>query len=301
MSKIGKALYMAFAVIIVFLIFSSIIKSALFSASWFNPERTAFPVVFYSAAVDFIVLITIYSLIHNVRLYHGCFSDDITFLAGLSGIIAGWLTARGLSVLLSAIHDNGSKTTEITEKPGWGSIAIVVLTLAAIVITREIILRGFMYQYLSEGLGDTATTWGLPLIIALAAGHLERFTFVEFINIFLFNVFLCYGFRLFRDLWLPTAFVFTFYLTAFFTRMPIRELQFLQRANLLTGLERSWFGNEITIFAGIPLTLALLLMIFIVHNLSRRNMFKPFGEMLDYKPVVKRPRLYAVRDPYIRY
>jgi membrane protease YdiL (CAAX protease family) len=300
MTKTGKALYMSLAVLIIYLIFSSMIKNALFSVSWFKPDKTIFPIIFYSALVDFIVLVVIFSIVHEIRLYQGCFNDDVIFLGGLSGVFIGFLIAWLLSFFLNLV--NGREITNLASNPAMNRTLVVITTLAIIVISREMLYRGFLYQYLSNGFGDKIVTITLPLMITLVANNLARINLIEFINVFLFNVLLCYCFRAFRDLWLSTALALSFYIAAFFTRLPLRELAFLERPNLLTGIERSWFGNQTTVFAGLPLTFILLGIVLLAHVLiNHTGMIKANERLVYTRFPVKPSKLSTIRDPYIRF
>lgn len=298
MSRIGTALYMSLAVLIAFLIFTSMIKTALFSASWFNPDRTIFPVVFYSACMDFIILIVIYSLVSNVRLFPGAFNDDVSFIAGFAGLLAGWCLIKIVAILLAIIPaDNFSSVVHLAEKPGWDKILVVAVTIAVIAVSREILLRGFLFQYLARGFGEFAPTFAIPMLVAVFNGRLEHYSFIEGFNLFLFNVILCYCFRMFHDLWFPAALSFSFYMTAFFSRFPVRELSFLERPNIFTGLDHSWFGSELTIFAGLPMTIALIFLFFIMHGLVKNRKILPLPKDLDYpEDYLQGQRIRKVRN-----
>jgi len=119
-------------------------------------------------------------------------------------------------------------------------------------------------------------------LVAIFNGRLEHYGFVEAMNVFLFNVVLCYFFRIFHTLWLSTAFSISIYMTAFFSRLPVRELSFIERPNMLTGLERSWFGSEMTVFAGLPITLILTIMLFFLYGLVKHRKVLPIPDELDY-------------------
>ena len=292
MSKIGTALYMTLGILIAFLIFTSMVKTAIFTASWFKPDNTVFPVSFYSALVDFIVLVVLFSLIHNVRLYAGAFNDDITFVAGIVGAFIGWLVILSVRIPIAYMPNDAIDQSKILDKTNWETLAIVAVTLAMIVASREILLRGFIFQYLSRGIGETIPTFAIPLLLAIFCGRFEHYSVIEFINLFLFNVVLCYCFRFFHDLWLSSALSFSLYLTAFFSHLPIRELSFIERPNMLTGLEKNWFGSEVTIFAGIQMTIALAFLLFVMHGLMKHKRSLPLrDETLDYpEQRARRPR-----------
>ena len=296
MTRQGTALYMTLGVLIAFVIFSSLIKTWLFSAEWFKAEMTDFPVMFYYALIDFIVLIVLHSIIHNVRLFRSSFNDDLTFLSGLAGIVTGWFIIRILSVSLSQLYQSETiLDSKLASSPGFESMVVVFLTIAAIVVSREILLRGFMFQFLARGFGYGVSTWGIPFFVAMFAGRLEHYSVIEFVNVFLFNVLLCYCYRLFHDLWLPAALSISVYFSAFFMRVPVRELSFIERPNMLTGLERSWFGSEVTVFAGIPMTVILVGLLFLVRFIVKNKRIIPLEDALDYPEApVRRSRARSV-------
>jgi len=254
-------------------------------------------VLFYSGLVDFIVLIILYSLISNVRLFDGTFNDDASFLSTITGVAVGWISIRFLSVGLVSLYSGGLReVSELAERPGFEGIAQVFLTLFVVVISREILLRGFMYQFIARGIGDRFATLFIPLFVAIFAGHLEHYSMIEFINVFLFNLLLCYCYRLFKNLMLPATLALSMYFSAFMMRVPIRELEFLGRANLLTGLERSWFGSEITVFAGIPMTVILMFLLLITRYLVKNKRIIPCEDMLDYPETQVRARYPRSRN-----
>jgi len=298
MSRQGTALYMTLGVLIAYVIFASLIKSWLFSAVWFQNATTDFPIIFYSALADFIVLIALYSFIHNIRLFKSSFNDDLTFLSGLAGILTGWFIIRILSVSLSQLYKGEIIAGgELASGPAVESTLVVFITLAMIVVSREILLRGFMFQFIARGFGESAPTWGIPLFVAIFAGRLEHYSTIEFINVFLFNVLLCYCYRMFHDLWLPATLSLSIYFSAFFMRVPVRELSFLDRPNMLTGLDKSWFGSEVTAFAGIPLTMILVFLLILLRYLVKNKKIIPLEDALDYPEApVRRPRPRSVRD-----
>lgn len=298
MSKQGTALYMTLGVLIAYVIFASLIKSWLFSAEWFKSVMTDFPIIFYSSLADFIVLIVLYSFMHNIRLFRSTFNDDLTFLSGLAGILTGWFIISILSVSLTQLYEGEIIAGgELASGPAVESALVVFITLAAIVVSREILLRGFMFQFLARGFGESAPTWGIPIFVAIFAGRLEHYSTIEFINIFLFNVLLCYCYRLFHDLWLPAALSLSIYFSAFFMRVPVRELSFLERPNMLTGLDKSWFGSEVTVFAGIPVTVILVCLLILLRCLVKNKTIIPLEDALDYPEApVRRPRPRFVPD-----
>ena len=291
MTKQGTAIYIALGILIAFTMFSSMLKTFLFSQAWFTPENTIFPVLFYSSLADFIVLIILYSLVSNVRLFDGTFNDDESFLATIGGFAIGWISIRFLSVGLSSLYSNGMQdVSKLAESPGFEGMLRVFLTLFIVVISREILLRGFMYQFLARGIGDRFATLSIPLFVAILAGHLEHYSWIEFINTFLFNLLLCYCYRLYKNLMLPATLALSMYFSAFMIRAPIRELEFLERPNLLTGLEKSWFGSEITVFAGIPMTVILVLLLLITRYLVKNKRVITTEDMLDYPEAPVRRR-----------
>ena len=77
----------------------------------------------------------------------------------------------------------------------------------------------------------------------------------------------------------------------------MRELSFIERPNLLTGLERSWFGTEVTVFAGIPMTVILVGLLFLVRFLVKNKRIIPLEDVLDYPEApVRRTRPRFVPD-----
>ncbi len=300
MSRQGTALYMTLGVLIAYVLFASLIKSWLFSAEWFKSVVTDFPIIFYSALAEFIVLIVLYSFMQNIKLFKSTFNDDLTFLSGLAGILTGWFIIRFLSVSLSQLYEGEIIAgSELAQGPAVESALVVFITLAMIVISREILLRGFMFQFIARGFGESAPTWGIPIFVAIFAGRLGHYSTIEFINVFLFNVLLCYCYRLFHDLWLPATLSLSIYFSAFFMRVPVRELSFIERPNMLTGLEKSWFGSEVTVFAGIPITVILVCLLILLRYLVKNKKIIPLDDGLDYPEApVRRPRPQSIRDQH---
>jgi hypothetical protein len=292
MSKIGTAFYMTLGILIAFLIFTSMIKTAIFSSTWFNPEKSVLPVIFYASLVDFFVLIVLFSILNNVRLYAGAFNDDITFVSGIAGLLLGWMIILAIRIPIALLPNSVIPHDHIFVKSSWETILMVCLTLGMIVASREILLRGFIFQYLSRGIGEMIPTYVIPLFYAIFCGRFEHYSLVEFLNLFLFNVILCYSFRLFHDLWLSSAISFAIYLSSYFSHLPIRELAYIDISNRFSGFSSIWVGNEVTIFAGIPMTAVLVFLVYVFHNLVKNKRALPIrDESLEYgESIARRPR-----------